>query len=119
MVRLKFKNTPTMKKQHRFKITVEHVRTLREGEPLQEPLVFEAGNHDNIVDLARRVAARGTYSADDAAALMVGLKLFGELVLMHKDDALLQTMKEPIGRFIGQLKSRRPGAEESGNATVE
>ena len=59
-----------MKKQHRFRITVEHMQALREGELMQEPLVFDAGNHDNIIDLARRVAARGTYSADDAAALM-------------------------------------------------
>lgn len=102
-----------MKKQHLFRITVEHVQTLCEVEPLESPLVFEAGDHDNIIDLARRVAERGTYSAEDAAALMVGLKLFGELVLTRKDDAMLQAMKEPIGRFIGQLKSRRSGDADS------
>lgn len=105
-----------MKKQHRFRITDEHMQAVGEGDQLQEQLILETGYHDNIADMARRAAACGSYSANYAAAPMVGLKLVGELVHTHKVDVLLQRMKAPIGKSRGQLKFWSRAADESCNA---
>lgn len=93
-------------REHRYRITVEHIAAPREDIALHAPLVFEDGNHDDlfrIVDLQR---GSGRFaSEDEAAAFAIGLKLLGEAVLRRRDDPLLQQLKAPLGDFIRQLKA--------------
>ena len=48
-------------KGYRYRITVEPLADAK-GEPIpQAPLVFEAGNHDELLGLAQRVRERGEF----------------------------------------------------------
>ena len=101
-------------REHRYRITVEHLAAPREDAPLHPPLTFEDGNHDDlfrIVDLQR---ASGRFGSDDeAAAFAIGLKLLGEAVLRNRNDALLQQLKAPIREFVQQLKAESAARTKS------
>lgn len=95
-----------MKRGHRYRVTIEHLGTPRDGMEKQDELVFEAVNHDEIIGIVQRIRASGHYSADEAAALGVGLKLFSEVMLTRKEDALFQALQPALRSFIGGLKER-------------
>ncbi len=96
-------------REHRYRITLEHLATPREDQPLQAPLTFEAGNHDDLFRIVGLQRGSGRFDdADEAAAFVLGLKLLSETVLKHRDDELLQQLKTPLGDFIRQLKAALP-----------
>jgi hypothetical protein len=105
-------------RQHRFRITVEHIAAPREGEPLQPPLTFEAGNHDDILRIAGRMRARSGFPPDDAAALAIGMKLFSEVMLMNRDDPLFAELRPHMRQFVGALKARNRANEDEASATA-
>lgn len=54
---------------HRYRISIEHLGTPRDGMAKQTDLVFEAETQDEIIALVQRLRAGGACSADEAAAL--------------------------------------------------
>ena len=90
--------------KHQYRITVESMDGLS-----SPPLCFTARSHDDLLAIVERTRARGMLNADDAAAMAVGLKLLGEVVLEHRKEALFSEFCEHIGAFIRKLKSA-PGA---------
>ena len=95
-------------KQHLFRITVEPLGGAQ-GEPCAEqitqaPLQFEVGNHDDILAVVERLRGRGDFSANDAAAFGVGLKLFGEVMLHNKSNPLFASLMPHFGQFMKDLK---------------
>lgn len=95
---------------HRYRVTIEHLGTPRDGMEKQDELVFEAVNHDEIIGIVQRIRASGHYSADEAAALGIGLKLFSEVMLKRRDDPLFQALRPAMSSFIGGLKERNRDA---------
>ncbi|MCF7221086.1 DUF3861 domain-containing protein [Marilutibacter chinensis] len=94
------------KREHRYRITVEHLAAPRGGMLLHDPLVFEDGNHDDLFRIVGLQRDSGRFaSEDEAAAFAVGLKLLSEAVLRNRDDPLLQSLKPALGAFIGKLKA--------------
>jgi hypothetical protein len=91
-------------RHHRYRVTVEHLAPAKEGEALHAPLQFEAINHDEILAIADRLRTRLDYGDDETAQLAVGLKLFGEILLKHREDALFAPLRESFREFIGGLK---------------
>src|SRR5690606_16493129 len=69
-------------RQHRYRITLEHLATAK-GEPgTHEPLVFEARNHDDLFEIIARIRSKGLLAEpDQAASLALGLKLLAEVTL--------------------------------------
>jgi hypothetical protein len=94
-------------KQHHYRITVEHLAD-KDGQAPATPasLQFEAGNHDEILNVIERVHSRGDFDADTSAAFALGLKLFGEVMLTHRDHPLFATLAPHFGDFMKQLKAR-------------
>ncbi len=99
-------------KQHRYRITVEHLADAR-GNPSThaEPLRFEAGNHDDILAIAERMRGRGEFPAETANALAVGLKLFSEVMLENRGHPLFADFAPHFRAFMQHLKKgpQRPG----------
>jgi len=94
-------------REHRYRITVEHIGTPREDQPLRGTLTFEDGNHDDLFRIVELQRASGRFKTDDeAAAFAIGLKLLSEAVLRNREDPLLQQLKGPVGDFIKQLKAQ-------------
>jgi hypothetical protein len=102
-------------KGYRYRITVEPLEGPK-GEPIEQPtLVFEAVNHDEIIGLVERRRDRGEFDRDTSASLIVGLKLFSEVMLHHKGDPLFAPLMPHFREFMGRLKS--PPAETPSEQT--
>jgi hypothetical protein len=99
-------------KQHRYRITVEHIAD-QDGQAIAPPpsLQFEALNHDDILAVVERVRAKSDFDAQTATNLAVGLKLFGEVMLMNRDHPLFAELKPHFGDFMKRLKSGAAGRQ--------
>lgn len=74
--------------------------------PLDGPssLAFDVTNHDDILHLVERVRASGVVPEEEAAGFIVGLKLFGEVMLHHRADPLFVDLFPHFGAFMKRLK---------------
>ena len=93
---------------YRYRVTVEML-TDAKGEPLdrQRVLSFMTANHDNLLEIARGLKTRDLgLDEHESAALAIGLKLFGEVVLTHRKEPLFATLQPALGSFLHDLKSR-------------
>ena len=92
-------------KQHRYRITLEHLATAR-GEPgTHAPVSFEARNHDDLFEIIARMQSKGLLAEpDQAACLALGLKLLGEVSLENRDDPLFAELRGPLREFIMKVK---------------
>ncbi|WP_020558542.1 DUF3861 domain-containing protein [Thiofilum flexile] len=92
-------------KGHLYQVTVEKLAD-NQGNPVSaEKLVFEARNHDDLATLVSKVKQRGQFEEDEATAFIVGLKLFSEVMLRHKDMELFKDFAPHFKEFMGKLKS--------------
>lgn len=97
-------------KQHRYRVSVEHL-ALPDGSPpaVAPPLSFEVGNHDDIFAIVARMRQRGDLPEADATALALGLKLFSEVMLQHRELPLFSDFAPHFKAFMQTLK-RGPAA---------
>jgi hypothetical protein len=106
---------PEIVKGYRYRITVEPLEGPKGERIEQSSLVFEAVNHDEILGLVERRRQRGEFDRDTSASLMIGLKLFSEVMLQNKDKPLFSPLMPHFREFMKRLKSAstESSAEES------
>lgn len=94
-------------KQHRYKVTVEHLADAN-GQPSQyeAPLQFEVGNHDDIFVIVERMRQRKDFDSETLVAFAVGLKLFSEVMVEHRSNALFQDLYPHFAAFMKKLKAK-------------
>lgn len=68
-------------------------------------LVFTHHNHDDLVQIAERVRQASCLDADSAAAIAVGLKLLGGVMLSERDNPLFDVLRQPLHEFTQALKA--------------
>ncbi len=91
---------------YRYRVTVEAL-TGAKGEPVTGRILsFEAANHDDILGVVDRMSARLPFDGATVASLGVGLKLFSEVTLAHRDDPMFAMIQPALGEFIRGLKQR-------------
>lgn len=93
-----------MKKVHRYRVTVEHLQHAQPDAALHAPLQFETSNHDEILGIVDRLRDGRRFDPERTASLAIGLKLFGEVVLQHREDPLFAPLLGPLREFIQTLK---------------
>lgn len=91
-------------KQHRYRVTLEHLTDAASAGSSHEPLQFEVGNHDDIIAIVRRMRSRGDFDEQSATSFAVGLKLFSEVMLEQKDHPLFAAFKPHFQQFMKELK---------------
>jgi len=107
-------------KEHRYRITLEHLATASEGQSLHAPLSFEAGNHDDIFSIVARLRGNGQFDSDTSAQLALGLKLFSEVMLKNRKHPLFEDIQPALRDFIMKLKSQgKAAAAAQGEAAAE
>jgi hypothetical protein len=94
-----------MAKKYQFKITVEPVVSSEGRESTSQPLNFQVGNHDDILQIVQRMRQGTHFDENTATAFAVGLKLLTEVVLENKDDPLFAELKPAITAFMPKLKA--------------
>lgn len=103
-------------KQHRYRLTLEHIAAIKAETPLHEPLQFEAVNHDDLFAIIERLREARLFPGDESTAFAVGLKLFTETMLMHRDHPLFSELQGPIGDFMKKLKAGVKAAADGAQA---
>ncbi|MRD71793.1 DUF3861 family protein [Rhodocyclus tenuis] len=95
---------------HRYRITVEPLADDTSSDAAASALHFEVANHDDILHVVERLRTRADLPPDTAAALGVGLKLFGEVLLEHRTHPLFRELYPHFGEFMRTLKGKGGGA---------
>ena len=105
-------------KQHTYRITVEHLADAK-GQPASAPpLVFGARNHDDLLAIVARARSGSRLGDDDSAAMVLGLKLLGEIVLEHRDESPFSELRPALGVFIKALKEGKMAAASARDSTA-
>lgn len=86
-----------------FRVTVE---SLDARETPAEPLRFDVENHDDIFFIVDKMKQREEFSPDEAEAFGVGLKLFSEVMIRHKNEPLFAGF---VPHFIDFMKTLKKG----------
>jgi len=87
---------------HAYRITVQALSSdPQEG---ARDLTFDVTNHDEILQLVERVKARQILPEEEVAAFIVGLKVFGEVMLHHRHEPLFAELFPQFGLFMKRLK---------------
>ncbi|HEY0161817.1 MAG TPA: DUF3861 domain-containing protein [Edaphobacter sp.] len=89
---------------YRYRITVEKLTDAKGEAADGQSLSFYASNHDDILAIVNRLEEKLPMAAGTVASLGVGLKLFGEVALMHRNDPLFSEIRPALAAFIQQLK---------------
>lgn len=97
--------------RHQYRITVEYLGKEQEPASGAEPLVFTACSHDELLALRAKVGQREGLSNDETSAMLIGLKLLGEVTMIHRKSAPFDGLLPHIGEFIKALKSGRKEPE--------
>ena len=67
-------------RQHHYKVTLEAL----DGDNPGQSLSFTGQSHDEIIGLLARIGCREGLTQDETAAMLVGLKLLGEVAMTHR-----------------------------------
>lgn len=92
-------------REHRYRITLEHLATPKQGEPTHAAIGFETGNHDDLFTIVDKVCGKNQFDVDAAASLALGLKLFTEVMLKNRSHPLFADINQPMRDFIQKLKA--------------
>jgi hypothetical protein len=98
---------------HSYRVTVQSLAPVPPADTAPS-ITFEVTNHDEILGLVERVAARGLMPQQEAAEFTVGLKLFSEVMLRHRRDPLFAELFPQFGAFMKRLKGDAPSDAAQG-----
>jgi len=91
-------------KYNQYKITLEHTHNPK-GEELQQHVVVEFDNHDNIFNIIKVIQERNLFSdVNQSAEFAIGLKMFSEVMLRNKDNALFEEFLPAFKDFMKKMK---------------
>ncbi len=89
---------------HAYRITIEAIAPSIE-DAKRSRLQLTVMNHDDLFKTIEAVRSKNFLDPDKAAALALGLKLFSEVALERRHDALFAPIIEPLKQFIRKLKT--------------
>lgn len=107
-----------MKRTHRYRITLEHLGAPKDDAMLHPPLTFETANHDDLFSIVERSRTKGVFDDDTVTALALGMKLFTEVMLTHRDHPLFAEISAPMRSFIGRYKALGRDADDGSTDTT-
>lgn len=94
-----------MNAKHKYSVTVETVTDesdMHACEP--KKMIFEVETHDDIFDIVNRLRERTDIDPHYAESFGLGLKLFAEVLLKNKDNALFSPLLPHFKDFMSRLK---------------
>lgn len=68
-------------------------------------VTFEHNNHDDIIAIVDRMRGNSDLAPEAAAAVAVGTKLLGEVMLKEKHNPLFNPLRAGFHAFIAALKN--------------
>ncbi|WP_134091572.1 DUF3861 domain-containing protein [Olivibacter sp. XZL3] len=94
------------KKAHQYKLTLTYLKNVK-GESMDvAPVELAVENHDDIFAIIERLQAKDLFNnKDQTAEFAIGLKLFTEVMLKHKNHPLFADLLPAIASFMKKLKT--------------
>ncbi|HIB38306.1 DUF3861 domain-containing protein [Mesonia sp.] len=94
------------KKNNQYQLTLEQVSLKDESLKQEQPISFEFENHDEIFQVIEKVEEKQLFeNKNDSKELVLGLKLFTEVMLRHRKHPLFEEIAPEIAKFMKKLKS--------------
>jgi hypothetical protein len=92
-------------KQHQYHVTVQHLADAK-GQPstYAENIEFNVGNHDDIFEIVERLKKAEFFDDETTKAFAIGLKLFLEVMITHRDHVLFKDFEPAVKQFMKNLK---------------
>ena len=92
-------------KSNLYKITIEYLEDKKGNKMEVRPLVFETKSHDEIFDILEKMKNKKQLEEEDLQELVVGLKLFGKVLLKNKDKKPFNNLLPHFKTFMKELKT--------------
>ncbi|MBS4431749.1 DUF3861 family protein [Pectobacterium punjabense] len=80
--------------------------TVEEKDEQQRTLSFEFSLHDDLFKLLEKVDGKMDMTLEQTQAFMVGLKLFGEVMMQQRKHPLFKEFAAPFREFMMNLKKQ-------------
>lgn len=94
------------KRTNKYKLTLEILSTAKEDDTNYLPIELEFDNHDNIFTIIEKMKNRNIFHTENQAIeFAIGLKMFSEVMLKNRDNALFSEFKSAFGELMKKLKS--------------
>ncbi len=94
-------------KKHIYNIDITPVSD-KEGNDCsqQEHINFDFACHDDLSQIIAKVNDIEGMTEQERMNFIIGLKLFGEVMLEHRKHPLFEDLSKPFGQFMKKLKSQ-------------
>jgi hypothetical protein len=94
------------KKNNLYKIRLEEL-ALKDGTLANKSIDFEFENHDDVFDIITKMQDKNIFGdKQQDIEFALGIKLFSEVMLRHKDHPLFEELKPAFGQFMKKLKEQ-------------
>lgn len=93
------------KKTNKYHLTLKlNEYSNGETEPVKY-LETEVSNHDELFEIIERVKNKNFFNdSEESVQFALGLKLFSEVMIKHRDHALFSELAPAFGSFMRRLK---------------
>lgn len=88
--------------RHQYRVTLEK---LDEQQQTTQALSFNTENHDDIFNILDKVDDKFGFSEAQTQSFIVGLKLFGEVMMQERKHPLFEELGPQFKQFMKKLKS--------------
>lgn len=89
--------------KHRYRVTVEEVSDVQDE---AQPLQFEVDSPEDWVSILHRAEKLDVLDEKSKLAFVIGLKLFGGVMLANRSHPLFADFSLHFGQFMRQLKGK-------------
>ncbi|WP_035672656.1 DUF3861 domain-containing protein [Flavobacterium sp. 83] len=94
------------KRTNKYKLKLEILTTAKVDDTVYTPIELEFDNHDNILNIVERMKSRNLFHTENQATeFAIGLKMFSEVMLKNRDNALFTEFRPAFSEFMKKLKS--------------
>jgi len=94
------------KRNNKYNIVLKEV-ALKDGTTPEKSISFDFENHDNLFDIIEKIKAKALFDENASVEFAVGLKLFTEVMLTHKQHELFEELRPAIMEFMKKLKGKQ------------
>lgn len=99
------------KRNNTYKLLLQEVK-LKDGTEQGRTLAFEFENHDDVFDIIDKIQSKNIFgNKNHDVEFALGLKLFSEVMLRHRDNLLFEELRPAFGQFMKKLKNTAVAAE--------
>lgn len=94
------------KRNNKYKIHLQEIE-LKDGTQSGEFIEFEFENHDNILEIIKKIQAKNILEdKNKEIEFAVGLKLFSEVLLQNRKNPLFEDINIAFRDFMKKIKNK-------------